>query len=103
MNNLHLIVSSVIVLLAALSYGIFPNTVLPLLFDFHVENIDLNNVFRAVMGLYLGNVLIMSGLVVGRLISLVTDCVPSPMFHFGLVGELVLAIWCLIHLRQDRL
>ncbi len=52
-KNLHLIISVLIVISAALFYGLFPNVTLPVLFDFEVQSTDLKNVFRAILGLYL--------------------------------------------------
>lgn len=93
-KNLHLGISSIVVILVGLSYGIYPGKVLPILFDFRVETTDLNNVFRAIMGLYLGmgifwiieiyrskhwqsatltNIIFMGGLAFGRIISLMVD------------------------------
>lgn len=111
-KNLHLILSILIVAPIALIYGLFQEQVLPLFFDFHVETTDLKNVFRAIMFLYLGMVLIwiqgilkpelwetatlvnivfMGGLGLGRLLSLLLDGIPSPPFAIGLIGELALA------------
>ncbi|WP_298221166.1 DUF4345 domain-containing protein [Flavobacterium sp.] len=113
-QNLHLILSTAIVIPAALVYGLFPKTVLPQLFDFSVETTDLTNVFRAIMGLYLAfaflwilgivkpkywtaatlsQTLFMLGLALGRIVSLVLDGVPSTLFCIGIFGELVLGIF----------
>ena len=43
---LHLGVSAFIVIIVGLSYGINPNKVLPLLFDFEVESKDLSSVCK---------------------------------------------------------
>ncbi len=121
MKNAHLGVSVGVVSFVALSYGISPNTILPLFFDFKVETIDLHNIFRATMGLYLGHVLIclmgilknqywklatvsniifMGSLAFGRLLSLLIDGVPSLMFCLGLVGEVGFAVWGVMNLRK---
>ncbi|WP_088341912.1 DUF4345 domain-containing protein [Robiginitalea sediminis] len=121
MKNLHLVLSSVIVIPAALLYGVAPADALPLLFDFQVDSTDLNNVFRAIMGLYLGsaalwilgifksgywkaatllNIVFMLGLAAGRLLSIALDGIPSPAYAFGWVGELVLGGFALYQLRK---
>ena len=53
-QNLHLGLSCIIVVGAALVYGVNPSYSLPLIFGFEVGNTDLKNIFRAIMGLYLG-------------------------------------------------
>ena len=114
-------VSAITILLVALAYGISPQTSLPLLFDFHVDTIDLKQVFRAIMGLYLAHaalwalgalnpvywklatvssVVFMGGLAVGRLTALLLDGWPSPYFLAGLLVELGLAVWGLVNLRR---
>ena len=55
-QNLHLTLSAILVFIIALAYGLFPDRISPELFDFHVDTIDLKQVFRANMGLYLGMV-----------------------------------------------
>jgi len=120
-KNLHLTVSILIILPIALAYGLYPQVMLPLLFDFKVDTINLANVFRAIMGLYLGmsviwmmgiiksrlwitatitNVTFMGGLALGRLVSLVADGIPGTYFLIGLVLELVLALWGLRNLKK---
>lgn len=113
-QNLHLILSVLIVIPAALFYGLFPDEALPLLFDFEVQTTDLKNVFRAILGLYLAfsavwllgifqasfwkiatvsNFLFMFGLVFGRILSMILDGMPSPVFAMGIVGELILGLF----------
>jgi hypothetical protein len=122
-QNLHLIISSVIVIPVAFVYGLFPKTILPQLLDFSVETTDLANVFRAIMGLYLAfavlwilgivkpsywnaatisNILFMAGLAFGRIISLLLDGFPSAVFLIGTAGELVLAIFGMIQLQHYK-
>lgn len=119
-QNLHLIISSGIVIPVAFVYGLFPKIILPQLLDFSVETTDLTNVFRAIMGLYLAfaslwilgmfkpdywkaatisNILFMGGLAFGRIISLFLDGFPSPVFLMGTAGELVLAIFGIAQLQ----
>ncbi|MGN6291638.1 MAG: DUF4345 domain-containing protein [Chitinophagaceae bacterium] len=122
-KNLHLIISTTLVTVISLAYGLFPNSILPGFFDFNVESTDLKHVFRAMMGLYLGmvvlwvigilkplywriatisNVFFMIGLALGRVISLMIDGVPSIFFSVGLVLELVLAFWGIRNLNKYR-
>ncbi|HQX02968.1 MAG TPA: DUF4345 domain-containing protein [Flavobacterium sp.] len=122
-KNLHLIISVLIVISAALFYGLFPNVTLPVLFDFEVQSTDLKNVFRAILGLYLAfsalwvlgilksdfwkmatlsNFIFMIGLVSGRMLSMVLDGIPSPAFSYGIIGELILAIFALYQYRKYK-
>jgi hypothetical protein len=119
-QNIHLLISTVIVIPVAVVYGLFPKTILPQLLDFSVETTDLTNVFRAIMGLYLAfaslwilgmfkpnywkaatisNILFMAGLAFGRIISLFLDGFPSTVFLMGTAGELVLAIFGMAELQ----
>ena len=120
-QNLHLIISSVIVIPVACVYGLFPKTILPQLLDFSVETTDLTNVFRAIMGLYLAfavlwilgtvkpnywkaatisQILFMLGLALGRILSVFLNGIPSPVFYYGILGELILGIFGWYQLRK---
>lgn len=120
-KNAHLIISIIVLLPVALCYGISPGSILPLWFDFKVETVDLHQVFRAIMGLYLGNIIIwgagilypaywkmatvmnvvfMSGLAFGRLISLLIDGLPSTVWQVGFLMEVGLAIWGIVNLKK---
>ncbi len=113
-KNLHLQVSVVIVFFVALTYGIFPEKTLQILFDFKVQTVDLKSVFRTLMCLYFGmitlwifgilksnlwqtatisNIVFMVSLAVGRILSLVLDGFPSNAFLAGLFIEVLLAYW----------
>jgi hypothetical protein len=104
----------------AITYGIAPNFTLPGLFDFKIETTDFKNILRAIMGLYMAiialwvigifkrdywlmatvtNVLFMSGLGFGRLISLGLDGMPSLAFFSGMVLEFLLAAWGIYNLK----
>ena len=123
LKNLHLIVSSLIVIPVAFAYGIIPEKVLPVFLDFKVETTDLNNVFRAIMGLYLSfsvlwilgifksnywyaatlsNMLFMLGLAYGRIVSLIVDGIPSIVFFVGTIGELILALYAFYQLKNTK-
>ena len=120
-KNLHLLISTIAITIIALTYGLLPVTTLPLIFDFKVESTDLKEMFRATMGLYIGmaglwltgivrpffwkaatisNVFFMTGLAVGRLISLFMDGIPSKAFLVGLAIEATLALWGLRNLTK---
>jgi thiol:disulfide interchange protein len=120
---LHLAISAIIISFVSFAYGLFPRDILPKFFDFKVESTDLKQVFRAMMGLYLGmvalwligifkpyywrmatisNVLFMIGLALGRIISLIMDGMPSIMFLIGLALELTLALWGIKNLNKYR-
>ncbi|WP_373550010.1 DUF4345 domain-containing protein [Haliscomenobacter sp.] len=119
-RNLHLGITSITIGLVGLTYGICPSKVLPLLFTFKVESVDLNHVFRATMGLYVGfatywmigifkfehwrnatlsSVIFMGGLAFGRMISIIIDGAPSIAFSLGAVAEIVLMLWGINNLK----
>ena len=110
-KNIHLIISVMVVIPAALFYGLFPNKTLPVFLDFVVHSTDLKSVFLAIMGLYiafslfwivgifksnfwkastLSNGIFMSGIAIGRIVSLIFDGKASDLFFFGFFGEAVL-------------
>ena len=53
-KKIQLGISAVIILIVGLIYGLNPSQILPLFFDFSVDNLELKNQFRGTMGLYLG-------------------------------------------------
>ena len=112
MKNLHLIISAILIVAIAFAYGIAPGTLLPALFDFRVETTDLHNIFRSIMFLYIGmviiwvagifkpryweaativNIVFMSGLAIGRLVSFAADGIPSTTLLIGFFVEASLA------------
>ena len=114
MKNLHLMISIIIVVPIALAYGIFPEKLLPMLFDFEIVTTDTHNIFRAIMGLYLAmiivwiagilkprlwetativNIFFMGGLAAGRLVSFVAEGIPSLSLVIGFGIEILLAVW----------
>jgi hypothetical protein len=122
-KNRHLIISSIVLTSIAMAYGVMPDRLLPILFDIHIQTVDLMHVFRAMMGLYFGiiglfilgirkaeywvmatlvNVVFMSGLACGRLLSMVVDGWPSPVFRVGLLVEIAFAIWGLSNLKKYK-
>jgi hypothetical protein len=123
-KNTHLAFSSFIVIIVAFGYGLSPNYLLPIFFDFKVESIDLNNVFRAIMGLYLSLAvfwiigilkhdywrsativctLFMGGLAIGRTISMLIDGMPSTVFAVGTILEFLFMFWGIRNLKTYKL
>ncbi|HAH55253.1 MAG TPA: DUF4345 domain-containing protein [Flavobacterium sp.] len=122
-KNMHLGLTSLTVIGVGLSYGISPNKVLPFFFDFKVESVDLNNVFRAIMGLYIGlaiywligifkpehwwnatliSSIFMGGLAFGRIISILIDGIPSAPFSIGSALEISYMILGVFNLTTQK-
>ena len=121
MKNLHLTLSGVGIICIGIVYGIDPASVLPRFFNFDISSTELQNVFRAIMGLYIAfglfwlygarkveywkpatitNTFFMGGLALGRLVSFILDGF-SNQFFIGFVLELLLAIWAFVNLRNE--
>jgi len=107
----------------ALSYGVNPRWAAPHLFGFSADAVDAAHIFRALMGLYLGMIVLwlmgffvprlahaallslivfMLGLAAGRLVSFALDGMPSPLLigYFGLeVTAGVIGLWSYRRLR----
>jgi drug/metabolite transporter superfamily protein YnfA len=109
-KNISLIISVFIAVPIGIIYGSQPN----LLFDIQLQTIDEHNVFKAIMGLFLGfsllwilgifknnlwqvaiisNFIFMLGLAFGRITSLIFDGIPSLLFVLGTLGELILGFY----------
>ncbi len=107
----------------ALSYGVAPTKSVPYLLDFPVEGTNQSHVFRAIMGLYLANVLFwiagavrkplrhaalwslflfMAGLAAGRVLSLLLDGLPNFVLLFYLAAEVAFAALAYRALRQPE-
>jgi len=120
-KKLHLGLSSFIVILVGVIYGANPSEILPYVFGFEVESLELKNIFRAIMGLYLTiglfwivgivkpkywqtatltNVIFMGGLAFGRIVSTIFDGV-SPQFTVGLILELIFMVWGIYNLNTS--
>lgn len=119
--KIHLIISVIIVVPAALLYGFFPDAFLELF----PETQDELSFFKANMGIYLAfsvlwllgifknnflkialisNIAFMLGLGIGRTTSVIFDGTPSAVYVFGMVGELILGmygIWVLNRLKRQ--
>ncbi len=114
MARFYLLVSAALLLVVALAYGIAPERVLPRVLHIAFGSRDMLHVFRAQMGLYLAllslwtagafrprltrtavvsEVVVMVGLALGRLLSVLADGLPSPIFSLGMLLEFLLALW----------
>ena len=118
-KNLHLGLSAAVVVVAGLFYGANPEGTIPYIFSFTVDHLELKNIFRAIMGLYLGfaaywiagirnakywegatisNIVFMGGLALGRLVSALLDGI-SVIWVVGLILELFMMVWGIYNLR----
>jgi hypothetical protein len=107
----------------ALSYGAVPGQSLPLLYGISDPDLPTRHVFRAVMGLYLGMIgfwlagvlrpdlriaalwtvfVFVTGIAVGRALSLILDGWPGPLLFFYLLAEIVLAAMSLLLIARAR-
>ena len=121
-KNLQLTLSAIVVISVSFVYGGNPSVFLPYVFGFDVTDIDLKNIFRAIMGLYLAigcfwifgirnknywesatlvNILFMGGVALGRLVSTILDGI-SPQFMVGFILEFIFMLWGIYNLRQHR-
>jgi hypothetical protein len=122
-KNIHLIISVVVVIPAALFYGLNPKFSMLGLLDFEVHSTDLKSVFRAIMGLYLAfsgfwivgilnsnfwkastlsNGVFMLGIAMGRFVSLIYDGRASDLFFVGFFGEAVLGLFAFYQYNKYR-
>jgi len=120
-KNLQLLISALVVIGAAIFYGGSPEVFLPLVFEFEVLDVDLKNIFRSILGLYLAfagywlyalyrpqlwrtatwsNVLFMGGLGFGRLLSYLFDGYSEPYFT-GMLLEFGMMAWGLYNLKKE--
>jgi hypothetical protein len=121
MTRFYLLFSAAGLFVIALGYGVAPATVLPRALDVTVEGTDLTHIFRAVMGLYLGMIVLwvlgafctsltraaviaevafMFGLALGRVVSIAIDGVPSALLVVYTVLEISMGIWGVLILRR---
>jgi len=112
-QKILLTVAAVGLIPIALGYGFMPEKTLTPLYGFSVENVNLTHIFRAVMGLYFGMIVIwllgvskkelrrpamyclvifMLGLAGGRLLSLIVDGIPHWLLVVYLVLELTIGL-----------
>ena len=97
----------------SLIYGGNPAVSMPSFYDINVDTVNLSNILRAVMGLYIALcifwvigaryeklrlsalwslAIFMTGIASGRTLSIILDGIPSPLFIFYLVVEVVAAL-----------
>ena len=121
-RNLHLGISAAVVITAGLIYGTNPEKFLPHIFNFRVEELELKNIFRAIMGVYLGfatywiigiikakywqgatisNIVFMGGLALGRFISTMLDGI-SIQWLIALILELFMMVWGIYNLSKSN-
>ena len=119
MKNLHLIISIIIVIPVAIFYGSKPDY----LFEVSLNSKDELNIFKAIMGLYLGfatlwiygilkpdfwktatisNMIFMLSLAFGRICSIAVDGIPTTIFLLGTIGELILGIFAWYQLKKQK-
>ena len=119
MKNLHLIISIIIVIPVAIFYGVKPDY----LFEVSLNSTDELNIFKAIMGLYLGfatlwiygilkpdfwktatisNMIFILGLAFGRICSITVDGIPTTIFLLGTIGELILGMFAWYQLKKQK-
>lgn len=117
---LQLVLSGIVVIIAGLVYGGYPTVLIPMILDFEVQSLELKNMLRAVMGIYMGigifwllgasnpklwyaatlcNILFMGGISFGRIISTLFDGA-STLFTPALVLELLFCGWGIYNLKK---
>ena len=120
-KNLHLGISAFVVIAAGLIYGFNPGNIMYHILGFEVQGPELQNVFKAIMGLYLTmgafwilgiikpaywrtatltNVLFIGGVALGRCVGLIVDGVSAPWVVATLL-EFFMAIWGVHNLIRD--
>ncbi|WP_177766664.1 DUF4345 domain-containing protein [Flavobacterium sp. I3-2] len=108
-----MIISSLIVIIVGLAYGIAPNKLFPELFGIKVEGLELLNILRAIMSLYIAfglflilgviktqywkiativSIIFTAGIAFGRLISFLFDGI-SLLFVFAFFTEIIIMFW----------
>lgn len=119
LKNLHLLISLLIVIPTGIIYG--TPSILPKQLNIQVNTIDLSNMLKANMCLYLGisivwflgiwkikywkqatqlNILFMLTLATGRAFSMVIDGVPTKGYIFGIIAELTLGLYSMYQLKK---
>ena len=122
LKNLHLLVSVLIVVPTAIIYG--SPSILQKQLDIQVNTIDLSNLLKATMCLYLGasmvwilgiyktsywiratelNILFMLTLAIGRTLSMVIDGVPTSGYVFGIIIEFILGFYSIYQLKKYKI
>tara|TARA_Y100001980_G_C14514300_1_gene289671 strand:- start:488 stop:898 length:411 start_codon:yes stop_codon:yes gene_type:complete len=112
-ESLFLLLIAPGVLAVSLSYGLYPQTTLKYLYDIDVNSVNLANIFRAIMGLYIAlsifwvagafkknlrlaalwsMTIFMTGIALGRILSIIIDGFPYPIFFFYTGIEIISAL-----------
>ena len=120
-KNAHLIISLLIVVPTAIIYG--RPSLLEEQLEIEVSTIDLSNMLKAIMCLYLGvaavwalgiwkagywkiatqlNMLFMLTLALGRILSMAIDGMPTGGYIFGLIAELILGLFSVYQLKRYK-
>ncbi|RBW55778.1 DUF4345 domain-containing protein [Tenacibaculum sp. E3R01] len=118
-KNLHLVISLLIVVPTAIIYG--TPSILSTNLNIEVSTIDLSNLLKAIMCLYIGisciwlvgiikenywksatelNILFMLTLATGRILSIIIDGTPTSGYVFGVIAELVIGLFSVYQLRK---
>lgn len=118
-KNLHLLISLCIVVPTGIIYG--SSSILSQQLNIQVNTIDLSNMLKAIMCLYLGisvvwvlgvwkskywkratelNILFMLTLATGRALSMITDGLPTNGYIFGIIAELFLGLFSMYQLKK---
>ncbi|PNW25800.1 DUF4345 domain-containing protein [Formosa algae] len=118
-KNLHLLVSAAIVIPTGIIYG--SPSILPEHLDIQVQTVDLSNMLKTIMCLYLGiglvwllgvwkpgywknatqlNILFMLTLAAGRAISMITDGFPTGGYIFGIIAEFIIGLFSIYQLKK---
>lgn len=120
-KNLHLLISIIIVFPTGVIYGL--PSILHEQLDIQVHTIDLANMLKANMCLYIGvsmvwilgvwkttfweratelNILFMLTLATGRALSIIVDGLPTGGYIFGIIAEFSLGIYSIIQLAKIK-
>ncbi|WP_443936439.1 DUF4345 domain-containing protein [Pedobacter sp. MW01-1-1] len=121
LKNLHLLLSVIIVIPIGIIYG--SPAVLAKLLDIQVSTIDMANMLKANMMLYLGisgvwilgiwkseywkratdlNILFMLTLATGRIVSVLIDGPPTLAYILGLLAELAMGLFSIYQLKKYK-
>ncbi len=121
MARFYLLFSAAGLFVIALSYRVAPAEILPKLLDVTVDGTDLTHIFRAIMGLYMGMIVLwvlgafqanltraaviaeivfMIGLFLGRVLSLIVDGVPSSLLVLYAILEITMGLGGVLVLKK---
>jgi len=119
LKNLHLLISILIVIPIAIIYGL--PSILSDQLNIEVNTIDLSNMLKSIMGLYIGsalvwllgvynttywkiatqlNILFMLSLAFGRILSMITDGIPTNGYLLGVIAELTIGLFSIYQLKK---